>query len=576
MLRSSTPILIGADARGVTVLTCHALAMRIAGISFETRFQDPDDSTFKAILRRAVAILEGTDQISANPGDPENTDKQDDPDDLGSERRARILAGFRWILVDEYQDLRQDEYDLISALAGRTLADPDAKLSLFAVGDDDQNIYDFSGASATHLRRFHDDYGAAPAYLIANYRSTAHIIAAANTLIEPASGRMKAEHAIRIDPARRDNPPGGAWRHLDATGAQGRIQVLRTGNTSPATQGRLAVDELLRLSRLDPDWNWSRTAVIARKWDDLDPVRAACEIAGIPVQSAGDLATENQFWRFRETQAFTAWLRARPSVATADIEAWFAARPANPWDRLLRQAVDEHAAESGTGDFPTRILVEWLAEWARDIRRRQHGVLLVTAHSAKGLEFDHVAILDGYWGSRNSSDDPDSGRRLYYVAMTRARASLSLLRWAHDHPIQDALRDHPAVLWRDPPEPPPDPPELRRRYIRPPPGDIDLGYASRLAPSSPAHQAIRDLAPGDPLTLRTMPNGRRHLLDRNGVTIGHLAHSFSAPNGLRCTAARVVAVLHRTRTITNPKYHETIRTDPWEVVVPDLVFDPAN
>ena len=54
--------------------------------------------------------------------------------------------GFRWILVDEYQDIGLDEYELISALAGRTLADEDDKLSLFAVGDDDQNIYSFRGS----------------------------------------------------------------------------------------------------------------------------------------------------------------------------------------------------------------------------------------------------------------------------------------------------------------------------------------------------------------------------------------------------------------------------------------------
>ena len=47
-----------------------------------------------------------------------------------------------------------DQYELISALAGRTLADEDDKLSLFAVGDDDQNIYAFNGSSVEFIRRF--------------------------------------------------------------------------------------------------------------------------------------------------------------------------------------------------------------------------------------------------------------------------------------------------------------------------------------------------------------------------------------------------------------------------------------
>ena len=72
------------------------------------------------------------------------------------------------------------------ALAGRTLADADDRLSLFAVGDDDQNIYAFNGASTEFIRRFDTDYGARPSFLTDNYRSTGNIIAAANAVIEPA------------------------------------------------------------------------------------------------------------------------------------------------------------------------------------------------------------------------------------------------------------------------------------------------------------------------------------------------------------------------------------------------------
>ena len=97
------------------------------------------------------------------------------------------------------QDIDADQYGLISALAGRTLEDGDRKLTLFAVGDDDQNIYAFSGASVEFIRRFEADYGPKPAFLTANYRSTCHIIAAANALIDPARDHMKAGHPIRID-----------------------------------------------------------------------------------------------------------------------------------------------------------------------------------------------------------------------------------------------------------------------------------------------------------------------------------------------------------------------------------------
>ena len=211
-IRRRLQALIGDDARGVTVLTCHGLAMRLAGASFTGRAETPDDDMFDEVMRRAVALLQGEGLL------PEEADEQ----------RERLLAGFRWILVDEYQDIDGAQYDLISALAGRTLEDEDGKLTLFAVGDDDQNIYAFRGASVEFIRRFQEDYGPRPSYLVGNYRSTGHIIAAANAVIEPARERMKAGHPIRIDRARAKGPPGGAWEALDPV-ARGRVQILPAG-----------------------------------------------------------------------------------------------------------------------------------------------------------------------------------------------------------------------------------------------------------------------------------------------------------------------------------------------------------
>ena len=238
--------MIGDDARGVTVLTCHALAMRLAGASFTGRSERPDDETFRDVMRRAVALLRG-EELS-----PEEAD----------ERRERLLAGFRWILVDEYQDVAVEQYELISALAGRTREDDAGKLTLFAVGDDDQNIYAFNGASVEFIRRFEADYGPRPAYLTANYRSTAHIVAAANAVIEPARNRMKAGHPIRVDRVRESDPPGGAWAELDPV-SRGRVQTLPAGGDSVG-QARAVMAELLRLCELAQEWETGRGARSSR------------------------------------------------------------------------------------------------------------------------------------------------------------------------------------------------------------------------------------------------------------------------------------------------------------------------
>ena len=292
-IRRRLAALVGDDSRGVMVLTCHALAMRLVGASFSERADQPDSEHFQEVLKEAAALLRGEGL---------------EPDEA-EESRSRLLAGFRWILVDEYQDVGIEEYALISALAGRTLAETDAKLTLFAVGDDDQNIYSFKGSSVRFIRRFEEDYSARPEYLTDNYRSTGHIIEAANAIIAPAANRMKAGNEIRIDRARDKDPAGGPWAELDPV-ARGRVQVLPAGRCE-VSQAQAAMAELQRLEGLESGWDWSRSAVIARQWKYLEPVRSLCEISGIPVQTANEELPS--VWRLRETQALLDWLRGRDS-----------------------------------------------------------------------------------------------------------------------------------------------------------------------------------------------------------------------------------------------------------------------
>ena len=578
--------LIGDDARGVTVLTCHALAMRLAGVSFAGRAQQVAEGDFKAVLRDAVALLQGRGL----------------PADEADEQRARLLAGFRWILVDEYQDIGPDQYALISALAGRTLADDERRLTIFAVGDDDQNIYAFDGASVEFIRRFEADYGARTAFLTDNHRSTAHIVAAANAVIAPARGRIKAGHPIGVDAARRKDPPGGIWQRLDPVAA-GRVQVLAPAAT-PLHQAQAVVAELQRLAALDAGWRWSSVAVIAREWRVLDPLRAACEEAGIPVQRADEAPAH--FWRLRETQELVAWTKAQP-IDAFDADAaqrWIAARRDGradaPWWELLDEAVAAYAVESDGASLPTAHFLDWLAEWGREARRRQTGVLLLTAHRAKGLEFDHVAVLDGGWERSGRGEDADAPRRLFYVAMTRARRTLVLGALAGEggaarNPYLAALPGvegggaggggdrhgggsdaGAAVLRREGVVLPPPSPALARRYRSLSLGDVVLSHAGRQGADAPVHAAIAALETGDALTLRR--DGERwHLVDVNGIIVGRLAQAYVGEAGCVCVSATVAAVVRRLRGDGGETEHggPPLRCDAWEVVVPKLVFEPA-
>ena len=550
--------LIGDDARGVMALTCHALAMRLVGASFSGRANRLDEGEFQQALRQAADLLRGKGL----------------PPDEADEYRARLLAGFRWILVDEYQDIGPDQYGLISGLAGRTLSDEDDKLSLFAVGDDDQNIYAFNGSSVEFIHRFEADYGAKPTFLTDNYRSTGHIIDASNAVIEPARQRMKAGHPISINRTRARESPGGVWSQRDPV-SRGQVQILPVGDT-PITQAQVVVAELKRLSGLTPDWTWSTCAVVAREWSFLDPVRSLCELEGIPVQMANE--DFSGFWHLRETRALLDWLRVRDSnlMKSSDLDEWLIGQPSNPWNELLREAVAEYELETSNLETPVDYFIEWLAEWGREVRRRQRGLMLLTAHRAKGLEFDHVVALDGGWDRLSSGEDVDAPRRLYYVAMTRARETLILARFPGRHRLQDALVDHPSALHRaDPVKLPPASPELKRRYRRLSLRDVFLSFAGYQPPGHPVHRAIAALSPGDPLQLR-VGSRRWELLDSNSTVVGQLASGFEPPTGLRCTFATVMAIATWDKERSELEFQSGLRCDTWEVVVPELVFEPET
>jgi len=551
--------LIGDDARGVTVLTCHAMAMRLVGASFTGRMDSANENLFRQILLDAIALLKG-DGLP-----PEEADEQ----------RDRLLSGFRWILVDEYQDIGPEQYDLISALAGRTRQDEDGKLSLFAVGDDDQNIYAFSGASVDFIRRFESDYAAKATFLIENYRSSAHIIDAANAVISPARQRMKTDNPIIIDRARKKEIAGGSWAKMDPVG-KGRVQVLTmTGEGDLLSQAVVVMHELERLAGLNPAWDWSRCAVIAREWKILEPIRAYCETKSIPVQTANE-ETVN-VWRLRETQQLVSWVRTIDSkiVDAGMVKEWILHQTDGIWWSLLMEAVDEYSLETTNSELPADHFVDWLAEWGREVRRRQTGLLLLTAHRSKGLEFDHVVVMDGGWDRNGSNSSLDEIRRLFYVAMTRARQTLTLAQMGARHAFSDELRSTSSVFHRSRAEACTITPELQMRYVVPTLRDVDIGFAGRYTEASSLHGHIAALNSGSSLQLHG--DGQRWiLLDENGQTVGHMAKSFSPPSGMNCVSASVMAIQVRRLQDVEESFRHLVRSAIWEVVLPELVFAPQE
>ena len=131
--------------------------MRLVGASFAGRAINADDGFFDDILRKATALLTAKGL----------------PPDEADEQRDRLLAGFRWILVDEYQDIGAEQYALISALAGRAQRGrwTGSAYSRWATMTRTSTPSPAHRSSSSAVSK--SDYKARPSYLIENYRSTA-------------------------------------------------------------------------------------------------------------------------------------------------------------------------------------------------------------------------------------------------------------------------------------------------------------------------------------------------------------------------------------------------------------------
>ncbi len=191
-LKKQIKNLVGQSSYGVTVMTFHGFAMRLIGRSFlETAHSRPlkeKDPDFDDILKEAVEILGGRKEAAGiSP----------------SEAREYLLARYRYILVDEYQDIDEIQYKFISALTGRLEQDTESKIAIMAVGDDDQSIYGFRHANVAFIRQFKRDYAAKTHFLLENYRSSYPIIQVANALIAQNRNRMKQDHPILINQKRK-------------------------------------------------------------------------------------------------------------------------------------------------------------------------------------------------------------------------------------------------------------------------------------------------------------------------------------------------------------------------------------
>lgn len=563
--------LVGSDAAGVNVQTLHGLALRLTGTSYAVAVERGENIQFDSVIKAATAML------NRSEGD----------DELGpSVQRDRLLAGLRYLLVDEYQDVNADHYALISAVAGRTLNSEEDKLSLLVVGDDDQNIYAFGGASVRFIRQFEAEYLARRYHLIENYRSTKNIIDASNKVIAAAADRMKQDQALRINHARRGQPTGGAYSISDPI-TQGRVHILEVPRSNFG-EVQTALTELERLNKLPSDQAgyWGRFAVIARHWDRLEPMAALCRQRGIPVRLLRDEHVPD-LYTTREGHDLLCLLkgkrrgtrRNRVILKPGTLSRWYRCRYRcdvvdliqHPTQAALAQFIVEIESTAPGSERVVTDLIEALYEFgtgSKSMSAVNGPMVLLTAHRAKGLEFDHVLILDGDgWGDRR-----DEERRLFYVAMTRARKTLTICEQVKgSHSFTKYLND---LSLRSRPEAAVAVNGLENRIWIADPEQVVLSWPGYFGPKATIHKAINRLNYGDSLLLRPRSDGKPgwELADSEGTVVTRMAKRFIPPEG-GIVSVRVGCILTR---IAKGSEVEQTKIPEWELVLPEIEYSPSH
>lgn len=328
---------------------------------------------------------------------------------------------YRCFVVDEYQDVTPLQQRLLDAWLG----DRD---DLTVVGDANQTIYTFAGASPRYLlefpRRFPD---AAVVRLQRDYRSTPQIVGCANQLIgavrnRPAGSRLQLVGQLPPGPdpdfSEHDDEAG------EAAAVAGRILTLINDGTEP-----------------------SEIAVLFRINAQSEAFEQALSDAGVPYQIRGG---ERFFNRPEIRRAMLALRTAapdqRPGTDLVDVtRAVLTARAGltdeppkgatlrAQWESLLALVgvAEELAAVEPQADLQ-RLCVELETRADHAQAPVVNGVTLASLHAAKGLEWDAVFLVglaDGTLPIGHAGDDEaavEEERRLFYVGVTRARRVLSM------------------------------------------------------------------------------------------------------------------------------------------------------
>lgn len=309
----------------------------------------------------------------------------------GEVEQGRITKSV--LVIDEAQDMDANEFELV-----RALMQNNDDMRLIAVGDDDQNIYEFRGSDSRYLRSLIEDYGAVKYEMTENYRSKTAIVSLANEFVSSIRNRMKS---TVIEAVQNDEGTVSITRHCSKHMATAVVnQILETRGSGKCCVLTNTNDEALQILGL-----LLKNGVRAKLIQSLDGFRLynLLELRFFLKQIDQSLKSpviSNDLWNRAKKQLFGAYSGSPCLEICKNLLRDFEA--INP--TKYRTDLEEFIKESNYEDF---------YDDEREV------IYVSTIHKAKGREFDAVYLMLS--GNTAMSDEE---RRKLYVGMTRAKDSL--------------------------------------------------------------------------------------------------------------------------------------------------------
>lgn len=338
--------------------------------------------------------------------------------------KKRVQARFRYVLVDEFQDTNRLQYYLLRELLSHQ--------NIFVIGDHNQSIYGFRGASSDIFRQFEHDYPNAQKIILqVNYRSHTAIVDLSNAIFP-------------------NSPPLSAYRRElgKAQSVQVYNEYAEAAWVLQTIQTRIGGGDMLRAVSNDTrahQATFRDFAVLYRSRAAALVLQKMMDESGLPYQIVG----EGSPYERRDTSQILTLLHA---LQSGEIPSLKHLTPTQT-KALLAQA---------DGSMPPSQLVPRLAElfgldmspalvtlsntlvqfdtlsqalaFLDEIAAQQFYdpsadvITLLTIHASKGLEFDHVFLVGAEEGLLPyAKADPNEEKRLFYVAVTRAKQRLDVL-----------------------------------------------------------------------------------------------------------------------------------------------------